>query len=695
MAYKFQFGPAVLSGSTTFEEALVAKQSFEAQSLSASAGLQVGGTVELDGVADASVTVGADKFYILDADDGLMKTEAVGDLMSAVAGDGLGELNDQLKVNVDDSTIEINSDIVRLKDDGVTGAKLAPAVAGDGLAQDGSGNLLVQVSGAIKISSDKLGISGSIAGSALTFEGGADSISKLDVAVNSTSFAIASDEIQLKSNVAGDGLALTSHVLSVNVDDSTIETDSDSLRLKDDGVTGAKLAPAVAAGGLTQDGSGNLQVGAGALIDVQADQVDVDLTEAAAATVAHGDHLIFLDGGASGAASKGSTEDLASLFAGLGLSQTNSVMDVEVSGAVKISGGKVGITGSIAGSALTFEGGADSISKLDVAVNSTSFAIASDEIQLKSSVAGDGLALGSHALSVNVDDSTIEVNSDSLRLKDDGVTGAKLAPAVAGDGLAQDGSGNLLVQVSGAIKISSDKLGISGSFAGAGLGAVGGADSISALNVLVDDSTIEINSDIVRLKDDGVTGAKLAPAVAGAGLAQDGSGNLDIGAATNGGIAVGADDIKVDIDDLDAVTAIASGDTFAMAQQGESGDPTKKITFDNMAAKLAGDGLSHNAGVLSTNLGVNTLGDTPETLSFGINVQTADMTAARKHTLPAPVAGRTVVVKGKNTSTHTMTIEVDDTAATKIDGVLTSVVLESDGAAVTLMCTSTSRWILV
>jgi len=48
--------------------------------------------------------------------------------------------------------------------------------------------------------------------------------------------------------------------------------------------------------------------------------------------------------------------------------------------------------------------------------------------KIASAVAGNGLAGGAgSALSVNVDDSTIEINSDSLRIKDDGVTSAKLA----------------------------------------------------------------------------------------------------------------------------------------------------------------------------------------------------------------------------------------------------------------------------
>lgn len=46
---------------------------------------------------------------------------------------------------------------------------------------------------------------------------------------------------------------------------------------------------------------------------------------------------------------------------------------------------------------------------------------------LAAGVAGDGLSLAANVLSVNVDGATLEINSDTLRSKDDGVTNAKLA----------------------------------------------------------------------------------------------------------------------------------------------------------------------------------------------------------------------------------------------------------------------------
>ena len=53
------------------------------------------------------------------------------ELNASVAGDGLtGGAGSPLAVNVDDSTIEVDTDIVRVKDDGITNAKLANITRG-------------------------------------------------------------------------------------------------------------------------------------------------------------------------------------------------------------------------------------------------------------------------------------------------------------------------------------------------------------------------------------------------------------------------------------------------------------------------------------------------------------------------------------------------------------------------------------
>jgi len=132
------------------------------------------------------------------------------------------------------------------------------------------------------------------------------------------------------------------------------------------------------------------------------------------------------------------------------------------------------------------------------------------DIRLDSSSAGAGLGFSSGVLSVNVDDSTIEINSDTLRVKDAGISAAKLAAnsvetaKIANDAVDKD-------------KIAAD-------VAGAALGQ----NVDGSLEVKVDDSTIEINSDAIRVKDLGistdklaatsVTAAKLGSDVAGSGL---------------------------------------------------------------------------------------------------------------------------------------------------------------------------------
>ena len=713
MAYKFQFGQAILSGNLDQEGDIVVKDiagNTQAKVedngvISGSSNFSAGGTVSLLGVAQAAVDVAADSLFYFDATDGLMKRETVGAFAADIAGDGLAASSNQLAVQVDDSTIETDSDALRVKDAGITDAKIATSVAGDGLTGgggsalavgagslidvqanqvdvdlteaaaatiangdhlifldggasgaaskgstadlaallDGSGlsrsnsTLSVAVSGAVHIASDKVSITGSITGDALDFAGGADSISAIHVVADESTIESAGRSslrvkaagitaTQLATSVAGDGLTGGGgSALAVGVDDSTIEIDSDALRLKDDGVTGAKLAPAVAAGGLTQDGSGNLQVGAGSLIDVQADQVDVDLTEAAAATIANGDHLIFLDGGATGAASKGSTADLAALLDGSGLSRSNSTLSVAVSGAVHIASDKVSITGSITGDALDFVGGADSISKIHVVAD-------------ESTIEAAGLA--------------------SLRLKDDGVTGAKLAPAVAGYGIAQDGSGNLDLDLS---ELTEEVI---------------ASGDLLAFQDVTDNGTHKVTVDY------------LAASFAGAGLGASAA-VISVANATNGGIGVQANNIKVDLNDLSAADVAVAADSIAIIDANDS-NATKKESIADLVAAMAGAGLAASNGVLSTQAGTSTQMSSGTALSEGYNFTTGS--AGGSFTLPNnPSTGDLVVIKRGQTGD--VTVSTAHNSQT-IDGE-TAILLESPHAAVSLVYLVTGSWGIV
>lgn len=154
---------------------------------------------------------------------------------------------------------------------------------------------------------------------------------------------------QLGAYLAGDNITNTAGVLSVADSDieAAIFTDAnftDSTRINftataGDSVTADLIAntvsetyltASVAGDGLSGGNGSPLAVGAGALIDVTANAIDVDLTEAAPATIAAGDYLIFLDGGTSGTHAKGSINDVTTLFAGNGLVANGAALDVNV-----------------------------------------------------------------------------------------------------------------------------------------------------------------------------------------------------------------------------------------------------------------------------------------------------------------------------------------------------------------------------
>ena len=76
-----------------------------------------------------------------------------------------------------------------------------------------------------------------------------------DANINSSGvLTIASDAVHgtmINDDVAGDGLQISSNTLAVKVDDSSIETNSDTMRIKATGVTNAMLAGAIANGKLS------------------------------------------------------------------------------------------------------------------------------------------------------------------------------------------------------------------------------------------------------------------------------------------------------------------------------------------------------------------------------------------------------------------------------------------------------------
>jgi hypothetical protein len=191
---------------------------------------------------------------------------------------------------------------ITLANNSVGVAEVATAVAGDGLTGGGGSALAVQVSGAVLIASDKVGLTGSIAGNGLNYAGGVNSISslKLDISEYSDVAVASGDKFlmldsdgsthQLESvddvatfmaSGANNGLAASSGVLSVGVDDSTIELNSDALRVMADGINSSHIA----LGALDAEhySSGSIQNGhlAGSIANAKLANSGVTLTQGA------------------------------------------------------------------------------------------------------------------------------------------------------------------------------------------------------------------------------------------------------------------------------------------------------------------------------------------------------------------------------------------------------------------------------
>jgi len=476
--------------------------------------------------------------------------------------------------------------------------------------------------------------------------------------------------------IAGDGLAASGGALSVGVDDASIETSGDALRVKALGVTNAMLAGSIADSKLNQITTGDKVAGsavqlagtsaledstglqlkaatAGDGLAMNSQVLSVDLNELTAAAVNVGaDSIAIIDADDSNGSKKESIADLMTAVAGSGLKSENGVLEVRVSGSIVRDSDKLGISGSIAGAGLSFAGGANSISSLAVGeITNGGITALPDGVKLDLA----GLAAAA-----------VDVANDSIAILDAGDSSSKkesvadfvsaIASTAAG---MQASSGQLGVNAGKGLAVSSQKLVL----------------DISGL----DAGTIDVASDTFAFDDSGtskkLTIADLMTAVAGDGLTAD------------------AGVLEVEVAELGAVTAIASGDTFAMAQESETGDPTKKITFDDMATKLAGQGLTANAGVLNFRQDVGLKAD-GGSLVPGVNYF-ADASSDATVTLPAaPVVGDTVTVKAGNLTSGAKII-INRQGGHVIDEDLTSIEIESPFGAVTCVYVVDNEWRLI
>ena len=127
-------------------------------------------TLDLNELTAAAVADG-DFIPIIDTNDSNgSRKEAVADLATLFAGDGLTASSSVLAVNVDDSTIETSSDAIRIKDNGVSLAKMAGLTRGSMIIGNASGDPAELTKGSANyvLTSDGTDISWAAASAAVT-----------------------------------------------------------------------------------------------------------------------------------------------------------------------------------------------------------------------------------------------------------------------------------------------------------------------------------------------------------------------------------------------------------------------------------------------------------------------------------------------------------------------------------------------
>ena len=264
--------------------------------------------------------------------------------------------------------------------------------------------------------------------------------------------------------------------------------------------------------------------------------------------------------------------------------------------------------------------------------------------QIATSVAGDGLAGGAGTpLSVGVDDSSIEITTDTLNVKALGVTNAMLAGSIANS------------------KLSNSSITVTAGDALTGGGSVSLGSSVT-LNVGVDNSSIEVSSDALRVKAAGITNAMLA---------NDGLmlGSTDISLGTTGSTVAGLTLTGVEASgsfsgsfegDGSGLTGIASSLAFA----GESGTGTVALKTQTFTI-TGGEGIDTTAGTQtltiagedasSANKGIASFSDSNFTVSSGDVTLSQDVLIQRDLTV-----SRNLTVAGTASFQHTEDLDVAD-----------------------------------
>ena len=276
---------------------------------------------------------------------------------------------------------------------------------------------------------------------------------------------------------------------------------------------------------------------------------------------------------------------------------------------------------------MSFAGGAFSAA---VILASNSGLDASAGLKLATSTAGQGLELVSGVYNVRVSASNgIAIDSDKLKL-DIGGMPAQIASAVA--------AGDLMVMQD--ISDAHPKKITAAAFADFIEGNGMAADASGQLNINVDGSSIEIDSDSLRVKASGITNAMLAGSIASSKIAE-------LNSFDTGDLSEGSNLYYTDARARASVSAVDAGGDGSFSYNASNGQftYTGPSASEVRAHLSAGTGVTYSGGQFSIGQAVATSSD----------VQFKDIAASGD----VVVTGN-LTVNGTQTVLNTATLEVED-----------------------------------
>ena len=326
-----------------------------------------------------------------------------GDLIDITGGDGTLEIDVDLTEASEDAIA--NGDYILFLDGGATGtpkkeafADVATLLAGTGLTAsssvigvDTSQNITALTGGDLTIYEDANNAD-------VSFKMGTGAAESLTIEVLNGSSNKTAEEIKFSSATASSTANHGKFVFNVD--------GTDILTIDDGGIDIASGLSVAINGSDLPTSDTNTTYSAGTLLDLSTTTFNVDLTEAGEAAIADGDYILFLDGGATGTHAKEAIADVATLFAGTGLTATSSVIAVDSSQAITaLTGGDLTIYDDTNNADVSFKMGTSATEALSIEVLNGSSNKTAEEIKIKTSTASGTANHGK--ISIYIDDTEI------------------------------------------------------------------------------------------------------------------------------------------------------------------------------------------------------------------------------------------------------------------------------------------------